>query len=226
MFFMTSCSRRRGRAGTGLPLPLMMLSLLISLTTLVSCANVPRLPGQKPSPSQVSVAPIVAVDSTESTGYGLQPGDVILVSVWNEESLAQPVLVRPDGGISFPLVGDLQAEGRTVEELTGDITRRLSRYIPDPVVTVTLEQIPGNRIYILGSVNKPGDFEISRDVDVMQALAMAGGLTPFANRKGIKVLRERNGTEVSIPFNYNDIIRGRNLSQNINLRAGDVVVVP
>lgn len=225
MFFMTSCSRRRGRAGTGLPLPSMVLGLLIASTTLVSCANMPGLPGLEPSPSQMSVEPIASADA-ESTGYGLQPGDIVLVSVWNEESLAQPVLVRPDGGISFPLVGDLPAKGRTVEQLTGDITQRLRRYIPDPVVTVTLEQIPGNRIYILGSVNKPGDFEISRQVDVMQALAMAGGLTPFANRKAIKILRERNGTEVSIPFNYNDVSRGKNLQQNMTLRAGDVIVVP
>ncbi len=209
----------------------------------MSCANLPRLPGQQSAsataspaavaapggpgePAELPVTPFDVQSGIGPGGYGLQPGDIILVSVWNEDALAQPVLVRPDGGISFPLVGDLPAEGRTVEQLTGDITERLRRYIPDPVVTVTLEQIPGNRIYILGSVNNPGDFEISRNVDVMQALAMAGGLTPFANRNAINILRKRDGVEVSIPFNYNDVARGRNLQQNITLGAGDVVVVP
>lgn len=167
-----------------------------------------------------------AAAASAAGGYGLQPGDVIEISVWREEGLSQPVLVGPDGRISFPLVGNLRAEGRTVEELTAVIVERLSRFIPDPVVTVSLQEIPGNRIYILGRVNKPGDFVIGREVDVMQALAMAGGLTPFADRKDIKVLRSQDGEQVPIPFNYKEVERGENLEQNIPLQAGDVIVVP
>lgn len=164
--------------------------------------------------------------TSASAGYQLQPGDIILISIWGEEGLDRPVLVGPDGWISFPLVGNLDAGGRTVEELTGIIAKRVARYVPNPLVTVSLQDIPGNRIYVLGRVNEPGDFVIGRNVQVMQALAMAGGLTPFADRKDIKVLRNVNGKQVQIPFNYKEVERGENLQQNIPLQAGDVIVVP
>lgn len=159
-------------------------------------------------------------------GYGLQPGDVIWVSVWREEGLEQGVLVRPDGGISFPLAGDLSAEGRTVEEVTNAIAEKLSKYIPNPVVTVSLQENRGNAIYVTGRVNKPGVFLIHRDIDVMQALAMAAGLTPFADKDDIKVLRRDKGVQRSISFNYKDVQKGRMLEQNIILQPGDTVVVP
>ncbi|MBK1719925.1 sugar transporter [Thiocystis violacea] len=167
------------------------------------------------------IAPI-APDS-----YRLQAGDIVAVSVWQEPGLEQLVLVRPDGGISFPLAGDLQAAGLTVGGLTLELKEKLKKYISDPVVTVTLQEIPGNRIYILGRVNKPGDFPlVTRDITVMQALAMAGGLTPFADEKKIKVLRTIDGLQRSIPFNYNKVRRGQDLEQNIRLLSGDVIVVP
>ncbi len=160
-------------------------------------------------------------------GYELRPGDIVAVSVWQEPGLEQLVLVRPDGGVSFPLAGDLKAEGLTLEELGAVLKQRLSKFIPDPVVTVTLQEIPGNRIYVIGKVNKPGDFAIiARDVTVMQALSMAGGLTPFADEKNIKVLRMENGQQRSISFDYRKIRRGQDLEQNIALQAGDVIVVP
>ncbi|WP_232424142.1 polysaccharide biosynthesis/export family protein [Imhoffiella purpurea] len=174
-----------------------------------------------------SVAVPALAERAVPEGYRLQAGDIVAVSVWQEPGLEQLVLVRPDGGISFPLAGDLEAAGLTIGELTQALKDKLKKYISDPVVTVTLQEIPGNRIYILGRVNKPGDFPlVTRDVTVMQALAMAGGLTPFADEKHIKVLRTENGTQRSIPFNYKDIRRGRSLEQNIALEAGDVIVVP
>ncbi|WP_245535763.1 polysaccharide biosynthesis/export family protein [Thiorhodococcus drewsii] len=166
-------------------------------------------------------------DRAVPEGYRLQAGDIVAVSVWQEPGLEQLVLVRPDGGISFPLAGDLKASGLTVEELNQALKKRLKKYISDPVVTVTLQEIPGNRIYVMGRVNKPGDFPlVTRDVTVVQALAMAGGLTPFADEKHIKVLRTENGRQRSILFNYKDIRRGQALEQNIMLQAGDVIVVP
>jgi len=159
--------------------------------------------------------------------YELRPGDVVAVSVWQEPGLEQLVLVRPDGGISFPLAGDLRAEGLTIEDLAAAITGRLSRYIPEPVVTVTLQEIPGNRIYVIGRVNNPGDYPIvARDVSVVQALAMAGGLTPFADEKNIRVLRMEDGEQRAIPFDYKKVRRGEELGQNIALQAGDVIIVP
>ncbi len=160
-------------------------------------------------------------------GYQLRPGDVVAVSVWQEPGLEQLVLVRPDGGVSFPLAGDLRAEGLTLEELATSIQARLRRYIPEPVVTVTLQEIPGNRIYVLGRVNEPGDFPIiSRDITVMQALSMAGGLTPFAKAREIRVLRQVDGKEQVFPFDYRRAIRGEGPEQALKLQPGDVVVVP
>ena len=166
-------------------------------------------------------------ESIAPDSYKLRPGDIVAVSVWQEPGLEQLVLVRPDGGISFPLAGDLQAAGLTVGGLSLTLKEKLKKYISDPVVTVTLQEIPGNRVYILGRVNKPGDFPlVTRDITVMQALAMAGGLTPFADEKKIKVLRTVDGTQRPIAFDYNKVRRGLSLEQNIVLQAGDVIVVP
>jgi polysaccharide export outer membrane protein len=164
---------------------------------------------------------------TAPDGYRLSPGDVVAVSVWQEPGLEQLVLVRPDGGISFPLAGDLTAQGLTVQELADALKKRLLKFIPDPVVTVTLQEIPGNRIYVIGQVNKPGDFPIiARDVTVVQALAMAGGLTPFAKEKEIKILRKEGASQRAIPFDYREIKRGGSLIQNVTLQAGDIILVP
>lgn len=162
-----------------------------------------------------------------SNDYRLRAGDIVAVSVWQEPGLEQLVLVRPDGGISFPLAGDMKAAGLTVPELSAALKDRLKKYISDPVVTVTLQEIPGNRVYVIGRVNKPGDFPIvARDTTVMQALSMAGGLTPFADEKHIKVLRNEAGGQRAIPFDYKKIRKGEALNQNISLQPGDVVVVP
>jgi polysaccharide export outer membrane protein len=158
--------------------------------------------------------------------YLLQPGDVLDVSVWREETLQKQVAVRPDGAITFPLVDSVQAQGRTVAQVTKAITDRLAQYIPGPVVTVTLVQNAGNRIYVLGRVNKPGELVMIRPTDVVQALSMAGGRTPFADRKNIRVLRREDGGQRSIPFNYSQVEEGESLEQNIVLKAGDAVMVP
>lgn len=159
--------------------------------------------------------------------YFVQPGDILEVSVWKEEDLRRDALVRPDGRFSFPLVGDVNANGRTVEELRSEIARALERYIPDPVVTVTVKSILGNKIYVVGQVNTPGAFVVNPRVDVMQALTLAGGTTPFASLNGIVILRRAaDGTQRAIPFAYKDVERGRALQQNILLSSGDIVVVP
>ncbi len=159
-------------------------------------------------------------------GYMVQPGDLLEISVWKEEDLNQEVLVRPDGGISFPLAGDINALGKTVEQLRAEIVERLSRYIPDLVVTVSIREINGNKIYIIGQVNQPGQFVVNPQVDIMQALSMAGGTTAFAALNDIFVLRRQGGTQVMLPFRFNDFVRGRGLDQNVMLESGDVLVVP
>ena len=158
--------------------------------------------------------------------YEVQPSDVLQVSVWHEPELSQQVLVRPDGAFSFPLAGDISAIGKTVEELRRELVERLGRYIPDLVVTVTVLEIRGNKIYVIGQVNTPGEFIVNPRVDVMQALSLAGGTTAFASPSEIFVLRRDNGQQQRLPFNFDAVLRGRDLEQNILLRTGDVVVVP
>jgi polysaccharide export outer membrane protein len=158
--------------------------------------------------------------------YLLQPGDILEISVWKEPDLQREVLVHPDGRISFPLVGSIMAKGRTVQTVNSSIASRLEKYIPDPVVTVNLKQMSGNRIYVVGKVLKPGEFLTNRTIDVMQALGMAGGLNPFAEGDEILILRRVGGVQKSIPFDYDKVVEGKDLTQNIVLKPGDVVVVP
>ena len=165
--------------------------------------------------------------SDGSQGYLIQPGDVLEVSVWKEEDLQREVLVRPDGQISFPLVGDIDAKGKTVSDLRAEITERLQIYIPNLVVTVTVARILGKKIYVIGQVNNPGEFVVNPTVDVMQALSMAGGTTPFAKLGDIIILRrDSDGRQSAIRFRYNQVESGRSLEQNIMLSNGDIVVVP
>jgi polysaccharide biosynthesis/export protein len=159
--------------------------------------------------------------------YTVKPGDTLSVSVWKEPDLQGPVLVRPDGTFSFPLAGQMDARNKTVQELQQELTTKLKKYISDPVVTVSIQEIKGNKVYVIGQVQKPGDFVVNPRVDVMQALSMAGGTTPFAALGDIMILRRtQTGQQQALPFKYTDVVRGKNLDQNIILQAGDVVVVP
>lgn len=159
--------------------------------------------------------------------YRIGAEDVLRISVWKEKELQRDVIVRPDGGISFPFAGDLRAEGRTPALLELILTKRIQRFIPDALVTVSITKLAGLRIYVIGKVKKSGQFVIGRYVDVLQALTLAGGLDPYASEKNIKILRrDKNGREQVFPFNYNKVKNGEKLGQNILLQNDDVVVVP
>lgn len=159
-------------------------------------------------------------------GYQLGPEDVLQISVWKDENLTREVVVRPDGMVSFPLVGDVPASGRTVEEVRLDLMKRLTKYIPTPQVAVSVLKVLSYKIYVLGRVNKPGEYLVGHYTDVLQALSLAGGLTPFANENDIKVIRRVNGEQQVIPFRYGDVRKGRDLEQNVLLQRGDTVMVP
>lgn len=167
----------------------------------------------------------VDAQGTEAS-YKLHAGDKIQVSVWKEVDLQRPVTIRPDGKISFPLTGEVQAAGRTADDVRVDIENRLTKYIPEPVVTVTVEETAGNRVFVIGQVNKPGVFVMNPVVNVLQALSIAGGTTPFAKLDSIIVIRGAGGTQRSLPFRYSKVSEGKELGENITLEAGDVVVVP
>jgi polysaccharide biosynthesis/export protein len=159
-------------------------------------------------------------------GYRLGAEDVLLVSVWKDEQLTREVVVRPDGMFSFPLVGDIQAEDRTVEEIRADLVKRLTRYIPNPNVSVAVTKVLSYKIYVVGRVNKPGEYLIGHYTDVLQALSLAGGLTPFAAENDIKVIRRIKGQQQVFRFRYGDVRKGQELEQNILLQRGDAVMVP
>jgi polysaccharide export outer membrane protein len=158
--------------------------------------------------------------------YLLGPEDAIEISVWKEPELTKQLVIRPDGKISYPLIGEIQAAGRTVKELREEISKRLEKFVTDAQVTVLLLKAQHYKIYVVGKVQKPGEFVAGRPVTVMQALAMAGGLTPFASPGKIVILRKGGDREQTLPFNYKEVARGRNLEQNRVLLPGDVVVVP
>ena len=158
--------------------------------------------------------------------YVIGPGDVLSISVWKEEGMQHEVLVKPDGGITFPLAGDINASGMTTMELTQELVKKLKRYIPNPNVTVSVLQAVSNKVFVIGKVNRPGEFKATGYMDVLQALTMAGGLTPYADSDEIKIIRRtEKGTMVKL-FDYDDVTSGERLDMNIILQAGDTVVVP
>jgi polysaccharide biosynthesis/export protein len=168
-----------------------------------------------------------AAASPPDAPYTVKPGDTLMVSVWKEPELQRPVLIEPDGTFSFPLCGQIDARDKTVGQLQQEIAQHLGRFISQPVVTVSLQKIRGNRIYVIGQVKTPGAFVVNPRVDVMQAISMAGGTTPFASLGNIKIIRRTaSGQQEALPFDYNDVVHGNDLAQNVTLEAGDVVVVP
>jgi polysaccharide export outer membrane protein len=191
--------------------------LLIVVTARSAAAEVPTAK----STGVTATAPVI------SPQYRLQPGDLLAIKVWKEKDLETEALVRPDGGLSFPLVGDVTAAGHTIEEVRSILVQRLRPYIPDPVVTVAIRNIGGNKVYVIGKVQRPGEFTFSQPLDVMQALSLAGGATPFASLNDIVILRRQNGGgEHVLHFHYGDVARGKRLEQNVILQSGDTVVVP
>ncbi len=158
--------------------------------------------------------------------YEIAPGDTLEISVWKDESLTRQLIVPPDGIISFPLVEDIVVKGLSVTKLREILTEKLAVYVPDSTVTVMLLGASSLSAFVIGKVNKPGQFPIGVDTNVMQILAMAGGLNPFASQKEIIILRKEGDRITKIPFNYKEIKKGENLEQCIRLERGDVVLVP
>ena len=167
--------------------------------------------------------PVVA----QEYSYRLNPGDILDISVWKEEGMQRETLVLPDGMISFPLAGHLLAAGKTPLEVQTSLVERIKEFIPDPQITVTVLRTAGYKIYVVGQVNRPGEFPVSHRIDAMQALSLAGGLTAFGDENDIKILRRRaDGRQEEISFDYSAVKRGQNLETNIQLQSGDIVVVP
>ncbi len=170
-------------------------------------------------------APPAAADGAANE-YLIGVGDVLEVSVWGEERLSKVVFVRLDGRISLPLAGDVHAADTTLAALAGQIKRKLVSYVADPSVTVTLQESRSKAYYILGQIAKPGEYVLSYPVTVLQAIGRAGGLQEWAKKEKIMIVRRTGSEERIIRFNYDDVLAGANLQQNILVNPGDTIVIP
>jgi polysaccharide export outer membrane protein len=184
--------------------------------------------GLEKTPAQTAALTSTAAPTGDITEeYRIGPEDVLEITVLGEETLNKRALVDPDGWIAFPMVGQVLVAGSTPGELERELTDKLKEFVRDPVVSVALADAAGYRVYVVGRVEKPGQFLAGRRIDVLKAIALAGGLTPFADQDDIKIVRRggASGDQV-FPFNYAAIGRGNKLEQNIVLQSGDVVLVP
>lgn len=157
--------------------------------------------------------------------YRIGPGDVLTISVWKNQDLTRQLAVLPDGTFHFPLVREIKAEGKTIVELEELLVTKLKDFVPEPDLSIGVTQVNSMVIYVIGKVNNPGRFTINTNVDVLQGLAIAGGLNPFAKEKEITVFRKVEGKTTIFNFNYDEVSEGKKLEQNIMLSRGDVIVV-
>jgi len=166
------------------------------------------------------------VTAQKEGDYIIGPGDVLDITVWKDEALTRSCVVRPDGFISFPLIGDVRASGKTSQQLKLEIESRLIRYVPGLTLSLEIKQINSMIVYVIGKVNIPGRFVVNANIDVLQALSTAGGLNPFAKQNDIKIFRKGKDETIIFPFQYDKVVDGKRLEQNIQLNRGDIVVVP
>src|SRR5262245_29946174 len=187
----------------------------------------PTTPGSTPAAS-ASTPESGATTGTPVTppDYVIGPDDVLSIVYWRDKDMTGDVSVRPDGKVSLPLLHDVQAAGLTPIELRDRLVEESKRYIEDPNITVVVKQMNSRKVYITGEVGKPGPYLLTGPTTVLQLIAVAGGLSEFADSKKIVILRTDGGKQTSYPFNYKNVASGKNLNQNIDLKPGDTVIVP
>ena len=171
-------------------------------------------------------APAVSTGVPLPTAYVIGPEDVLLIVVWREKDMSADVVVRPDGKITLPLLNDLQAAGLTPDQLRQTVEKAASKYVAEPNATVIVKAINSRKVHILGSVGRAGTYPLSGDMTVLQLIALAGGLQEYADAKHITVMRKEDGKDTVLKFNYKDVVRQKNMPQNVQLKPGDTVIVP
>jgi polysaccharide biosynthesis/export protein len=183
--------------------------------------------GQSAQAAEPAVAADTATKVKADESFIIGNDDLLAISVWKEPDLTKQIPVRSDGKISMPLIGEMQAAGKTPSQLEHDIAGKLQGYITDPQVSVIVQEIRSLKFNVLGQVNKPGSYSLTSGTTVVDAIAVAGGFKDFAKKKGIYVLRQNSGgTDNRFSFNYQDFVKGKNTQQNIALKPHDTVVVP
>jgi len=191
----------------------------------------PPATAKPPAPTQKPAAPATAAPQTEKgiappPDYVIGAGDVLVITFWREKELSGEAMVRPDGRISLPLINEVTAAGFTPDQLRETLMKEAQRFVEDTNVTVIVKAINSRWIYITGQVGKPGPYALVGPTSVLQLIAMAGGVLEYADSKAIVVMRNENGKSSNFKFNYRDVVRQKNLQQNILLKPGDTVVVP
>jgi len=182
--------------------------------------------GEVQTPDASKKAALDVAAKLDMSRYIIGSGDVLDISVWKDEALTRSVVVLPDGNIWFPLIGEVLAAGRNVDQLKKDIVRRISPYVPKVVLNVDVRQVNSMVVYVIGRVNNPGRLTLNSNINVLQALAAAGGLNTFAKRSKIKIFRQAGQSTVIYNFDYDEVSDGNYIEQNIMLKRGDVIVVP
>ena len=163
---------------------------------------------------------------TPPPGYVIGPDDQLFIVYWREKDLSAEVVVRPDGQISLPLLNDVAAGGLTPEQLRLAITQGATKFVADPTVSVVVKAINSRKVFITGQIAKPGPYPLGGPTTILQLIATAGGVAEYAEKKKIVIVRRENGKDRTLRFNYEDVVKGKNLAQNIDLKPGDSIIVP
>ena len=203
-----------------------LLVVALSAPLLAQTAK-PAQPAPVPSaPAQEQPAVIRPPGMDIPGSYVIGPEDVLGIVFWRDKEMSTDAKVRPDGRIALPLLNEIQAAGLTPEELQKKITEESKKYMEDASVTVVVREINSLRVFITGQVSKPGPYTLTSATTVIQLIAVAGGLSEYANSKNIMIMRKEGDKQVSLKFNYKEVAAGKKLQQNIQLKPGDTVVVP
>ena len=215
----------KNKAEYALGIGFLLIFLAASLLGQVTAAQAD--PGGSASSAGAAQPAASSTGKPHDDSFVIGNDDRLSIDVWKEPDLTQSIPVRSDGKISMPLIGEIQAAGRTPLQLEHDIAGRLRAYITDPEVTVIVQQINSQKFNILGRVTKPGSYSLSTTTTVLDAIAEAGGFQDFAKQKNVYILRQKpGGGETRIPFNYKDVIRGKHPEENIRIQPHDTIVVP
>ena len=185
------------------------------------------LGAQQEQPSGAGGRGAATATARPAPPYVIGPDDVLSIVFWKDKDLSAEVTVRPDGKVSLPLLNDIQAQGRTPDELRDALKQAAQAFVEDPNPTVMVKEIKSRRVFITGQVEKPGPYPLTAETTVLQLIAMAGGIREFADGSNITIIRKgENGRTEILPFNYRDVLKRKNLTQNVQLKPGDTVVVP
>lgn len=223
----------RGRFGQFRMLPGLLFAIIIALASdsgkAVAAMGSQKtdLPAKADTDTKAAGQPTTGVAATSPDDYLIGPEDVLAINVWRDPEISRTVPVRPDGKISLPLLGDLDVNGLTTLKVRSLIVTKLKEYIANPEVTVIVQDIKSRTYVVMGKVTKPGSYPLAKPTSVLEAIAVAGGFLEFAKQDKVYVLRRmEDGSQKALPFNYKQVIKGRKLDQNVELKTGDTIVVP